>query len=84
MKYEKLSVTDQLTGLRNRIRQLEEEHYSNSVFAFECEVVGELETLKAFEDKNKGIEKRISALKVKASELEATLPEEQSENDDTV
>ena len=76
MKYEKLTVKEQIIGLNNRVRQLEEEHYGNSVFIFECEIIGDDASKEDLEAANKGIELRIVKLNEKIEELRATLPKE--------
>jgi len=84
MEYTRISPQEQITGLSNRVRQLEEEHYTNTIYAFECEVIGDDVTLKDFEEKNKGIEKRINAITNKIDKLQEELPEEAENGSDSV
>ena len=70
MQYEILSLEEKRTGLMNRLRDLEVEHFSNSVYIREAEVIGDEDSITKFSVQNRGLDMRYDELKRQLEEVE--------------
>lgn len=63
MDYSFLKSDEKATGVKNRIFELEGEHFSNTVYAQEAEWIGDTQSIDELRKKNEYLEVRIEGLK---------------------
>jgi hypothetical protein len=80
MDYQTLKTREKINGYNNRIEQLEAEHFSNEVYAFEASLIGEEASVAAFKEKNKSVEVRLEGLTAERDRLSELLENDSEGN----
>lgn len=80
-EYKNLTLENQVVGYKNRIQQLEEEHFTNVVHAFEARLIDDKQSVEHFFNQNVSIERRIAGLTAEVDRLSELLANSEEEDD---
>lgn len=75
MQYERINDYTKVTALQERMHQLEQAHYSASVFLLEAEAVGDQKAIAEFRAEMNGVDVQYEAIKSEHDKLVALLEE---------
>lgn len=82
MEYKYITDYSKVSALQDRMAQLEQAHYSNTVYLRESEAVGDQVAIQRFTNENHGIDAQYEKIKSEHDRLVAQLEAENSLEDD--